>query len=474
MLMKKNFLRPTPEFFNISYSRLIIGSLIGLLYAFSFYGFLYILREVFRIFSVNEMYDLWILTDEEVSFYNLFFAFISVIFGQSITFQYWIDRPRRIFEKYNYKKTSILNDQRVLNWYFLNWFSKLALVFGLMFGNVFNGGYYVISFYSDYKFIFILIVFVLFLQTWNTIRITFKQKSLKWLLSSALIVSVISFGLSKVNLINYNSINNSLNSKNIYYKYNFELPKSSICNKTEKRSLIENLFVVESKEYKSIIIADRKILEFEDLGQKIREWQSSRYEKEIPFMTYRLNIHKNIKMKYVNKLKQELSLNGVSRIAYAVIPSHIEYDKKYYQDCSFSIYLPNWESGIINLKEAYYELSKFDNIIDIRQNDKLKYIINNSIINIKDIKQTVKELIKDETNYIVRYHINENVNFQQNLNVLTYTKQAIDELRNRFSKTHFNTDYENLDYETKKKVRKKYPFRIFELTKEMKKTLNIN
>jgi hypothetical protein len=54
--------------------RFIVGILIGLFYAFTFYSFMYITRESFRLLSSDENYSLWVLNDKEVNFYNLFFC----------------------------------------------------------------------------------------------------------------------------------------------------------------------------------------------------------------------------------------------------------------------------------------------------------------------------------------------------------------------------------------------------------------
>lgn len=194
MTLAKKFLHKQPNFIQISQLKIIIGLLLGLFFAFTFYSFLYLVRETFRILSLTETYDLWILTDKEVRFYNLIFAFISVIIGQAVAFSIWFDRPKSIFEKRNYIKTTILNDQRALNLYFLCWFSKLSIIFGLIFGLTIPGGFYVVSLYPDYNFVFILIIIVLFLQTWNTMNLSFKRKGQKWMLISAVLLSIIAFG----------------------------------------------------------------------------------------------------------------------------------------------------------------------------------------------------------------------------------------------------------------------------------------
>ena len=205
-MLNRNFLHTETKLFKIPKSRLIIGLLAGLFFAFCFYAFMYLTRESFRFVSLTEDYDLWILTDKEVGFYNLFFAFVSVIFAQSISFSFWFDKPQNIFSKRKFQRILIRKDQSALNTYFLFWFSELAVIYGLTFGSTYIGGFYVFSFYPKYNYIFVFIILVLFLQTWNSIRRINKKQSLKWLFISMLVVSTIAFGLSKVNLIDYKSI----------------------------------------------------------------------------------------------------------------------------------------------------------------------------------------------------------------------------------------------------------------------------
>ncbi len=475
MTLNKNFLHKEQNFFEISKFKLIVGILIGLLYSFAFYSFLYVSREVFRILSVTENYDLWILTDNQVNFYNLFFAFISVIFGQSICFAFWLDRPKKIFGKQNYRKTTIVNDQRFLNWYFLNWFSKLAVLFGLWFGLTIHGGYYVFSLYPDYNYIFILIIVVLFFQTWNTIRLTFKRKSLKWLLYSIVIVSLVSFGLSKLNLIDYKTINQNYLQKNITYNYNLELPKTDCYKRLYRLSLVENIYVVKSKNPdnpKPIIIINNKEIVLQQLNIIINDWQSMRSEYEIPHMIYQLHIDKSIKMGFVNKLKNELAKSGGIRIAYAVVPKNPEYDIRFYKDFSFQTRIPNWHSDWFNPKEIYDGLNKFHNIINIKQNTLGKYYINDEAVEIAQIKQSLKHLIIKDSDYIIKFNVNDSVEFSDYFRVISYSREVINELRNEYSNKIYSKQFDILDYEEAKEVKNKFPFRVFELTTEFKKMIN--
>lgn len=431
-------------------------------------------QEVFRILSDTETYDLWILTDKEVNFYNLIFAFISVIIGQSVVFSFWVDRPKNIFEKRNYRKITIINDQRALNWYFLSWFSKLAIVFGLMLGLTFRGGFYVFSLYPDYNYIFILIVIVLFLRTWNTISLTYKRKGQKWMLISGVFITIVAFGFSKINLIDYKTINQNYLQKNIFYNYSLELSETNSYERIFRRSLIENLYIVETKTQltnsEPVIVIDNEKINIEKLHEKIAEWQSMRSEYDIPRMVYRLHIHKSIKMDFVNQVKNELSKSGVSNIAFAVVPTNREYDKKYYQDCSFPMILPNWNTDWLNIKAIYKDLNEIQNIIEIKQTAS-DYLINDSLVQQNQIKTFIKSLVQQNSDFVIKFFVNDNIEFFDYLKVLTSTKEVVNDLRNEYSVGKYSNQYDLLDYEEETEVRQKFPFRIFEITTDLKKII---
>lgn len=474
MTRSKNFLHKEPNFIVLSRFRLIVGVFLGLLYSFSFYSFLYILRETFRILSVTEKYDLWVLTDKEVNFYNLVFAFLSVIIGQSVCFVFWFDQPKKIFGIRNHRKTAIVNDQRALNWYFLSWFSKLAIVFGLLFGFTFSGGFYVFSLYPAYNYLFILIIVVLYLQTWNTISLTFKRKGQKWMLISGLIITIVAFSFSRINLVDYKTINRNFLQKNIHYNYNLELQESSSCESAFISSLTENIYIVETKTQqandKPVIVVDNERITIERLHEKIAEWQSLRSKFDVPYMVYRLNIHGSIKMNFINQVRNELSESGISRIAYAVVPLNHEFDQRYYQDFSFPMILPKCKHEGYDPKKIYQDFGGIKNIIEAKRSES-DYLINSSLVKTNQIKDTLKFLIQQNSDYIIKFFVNDNDNFTDYFKVLSSAKEALDELRNEYAQEKYSKQYNLLDYEEENDVRQKFPFHIFEITPELNKRI---
>ncbi len=474
----------------ISKFKLITGIVIGLFYAFIFYAFLYLLRTVFRVLSVTEDFDLWILTDKEVHFYNLIFAYIAVIIAQSICFTYWLERPRKIFEKKYYKITTIVNDQRVLNWYFLSWFSKMAFFFGIMFGD-FNRGFYVFSFYPKYNYLFILIIIVLFLQTWSTIRLHFKDKSFKWMLLSALFISVSAFGLSKINLIDYKAINETYLENNVRYNYNLKLPEVAGTYKriSYRLRVIDDIYVVKAKDQeKTLFLVGNKKMNLNKLKEKITAWKATQNESEIYHSFYRLHIDKTVKMKFVNELNNTLAKFGVRNVAYAIVPKNPKYDIRYYRNFLFYTRIRDWHSNMINPKKIYNTANNYKNIITINHDTIGQCFINKKPIDDEKIKQTIKDLIVTEPNFIIKFYVDDNLPFSDYLKVFFYSKQAINELRNQYAKKNYGEEFDwsdNSNYivgfpnytrekRLKKELKIKMPFTFLNITTDFIKLVYNN
>ena len=153
MKMNRRFTTSEQNFPKTKRKTLIFSILFYVFCAFAFYAFSYMMREVIRIFTITEKYDIWILSDQEVHFYNFFFACFALIFAQSACLSQWFGGIRRPFEKVNLRKKAIINDQLFLNSYFLNWFARLATLYALFIG-ILGNGFYVFSFYPKYNFMF--------------------------------------------------------------------------------------------------------------------------------------------------------------------------------------------------------------------------------------------------------------------------------------------------------------------------------
>jgi biopolymer transport protein ExbD len=159
------------------------------------------------------------------------------------------------------------------------------------------------------------------------------------------------------------------------------------------------------------------------------------------------------------------------KIAYAIVPTNAQYDKRYYKDYSFRVRLPNYNSENNSLLDIYKETTEFENIIEIENIDSGVYKINGKPYLVENIKQTIKEKIKWNPNYVVRFNINDNIDFSAYFNIISKTKEAVNELRNEYALTNYSTEFENLEVEQMDRTIEKYELRIFEITNDMKKQL---
>jgi len=426
------------------------------------------MRETFRVFSLTETYDIWTPSESEVYFYNLFFAFISIIFGQSLCFSLWFDKPKRLFQNLHKRNTVIVNSQRALNSYFLSWFSKIVIVCFIFFGTIIQGGYSYLDFYPDYIWVFVLLIIFLFFQSWNSILLQYKRKSFWWLLLSIFVVISLSFGLSKVNVIDYHKINDIAKSKNTLSNYTLNLPKSENYSKLEKISLVKRIYIVQnnngSAEKKPLIIIDNKIVSFEELYSIITEWKSQKEEAEIPFMTYLFHIDTEINMEFFYKLKSVFHSWEGSKFSFAVDPKNRNSENIQSSNLAIHIYMLNFK--IIepdDLQSITQQTDSIKNKIDVSVTESNNFIVNGALINETKLSNYFYNLITNETDYIVRIYLQESDNFGSYFSIIEATKTAIKKLRNEYALQTYNEQYESLDNDKMKEIRELYPQMIINM-----------
>ena len=462
MKMKHRFLNIEENFPAITRKNIIISIVAGLFFSFVFYSFLYLSREIFRLFSISDKFSFMVLSDKEVSFYNLFFAFLSLIFAQSICLSHWFGKPRKLFEKRHIHKSAIINDQQFLNSYFLSWFSRIATLYAFFMVMPSWGGFYVFSFYPKYNYMFFLILIVLFLQTWVAIRRVYKRKALKWMLYSAVLISVLAFALSRVNLIDYKRINQICLEKKIAHKYNLELPETEMFDflypPRESDIYLVNRQSDTTKSRTPVVVFYGKELSFDELEQNLQIYLQSFFIPQV-IPRFPLYIDKSIKMSYVNRLKKILTNVGVSvYVGYAAIPKYREFDKRYYS---------NHYSAWRLLDPKVYKhgnLEEYEVLSVYYANDSLK--INDIICPSNDFYSKLKEQIEMYDNYLLLFTIDNEETFDDYIFVLSELKRAVVTIRNEYALKYYSVEFEKLDFKSDSIIRNKIPIRLMEMNSE--------
>ena len=91
-----------------------------------------------------------------------------------------------------------------------------------------------------------------------------------------------------------------------------------------------------------------------------------------------------------------------------------------------------------------------------------EYFINSESANTNDAYEVLKSLISKESDYIIEYAVDDNMVFSEYLNLLIYSKETIDQLRNEYSKQKYLQDYDSLDIDQQFEARRKFPLRVLE------------
>ncbi len=439
-------------FKSIPKSSLIIGIAIFVLYSFSLYALLYIARESFRLFTITAYYDLLVLSDKQVYFYNLFFAFIAVIFGQSVCFIYWFDKPRPLFSGHGGRQVSIVNDQRNLNWYFLFWFAQSLTLFGFFFYFASPGGYHVFSFFPDYAYIAVLLVIVLYLNTWITLRRYFKSGLRKWFLIVIIVLTAFAFTLSNINFIDYKRINELVLSKNIYHTYQLELPEVKLVYANYEpymywnKSYVKDIFVVLNTDVslsrkEPLIIIDHEIFSLDSLKAELRSWKNIERSYMWPFLRVPLSVDGRISMRKVDTLHRLLASIGINWVHYAVLPASRVYDDRYYYDYSISKRLGNDRNDLGSAVKEKIVSGEISRIIHVRVDDDNCLQFDNRPIEAAEIAQFMEtEILADPTSmFIISYSAS--TNFSAYLFVYSQILEAIFGIRNLHSQSLYAKPY---------------------------------
>jgi biopolymer transport protein ExbD len=455
MTLEKGFLHYKFRDLNISSKNIYSGITLGVLFAFSFYCLLYMSRESVRLISFGDEIlnrQIWVFTDEEVRFYNFFFAFISTVFGQSVCFNFWFSTCNGQKRRIRGLK-QIIHDQRFFNWVFIEWFGKTAFLYGFFLSTM--SGYYIFSFYPDYKYFFVLFGIVLLLQTWISIRKYFKRNSLKMMVVVYPVILVVAFLISKINLIDYQDINNNLRVSDPYVKYNLELPEAEFYDKGfEKKSLLMDLGVVKVNSINMLFSEKGELFETNKIDSLIAGFLENIYFRNVRNVTLMLHIDKRIDYPYFYQLKKLISKQDIIRVGFRVVPVERDAPWQAYSETCIPFRL---------LPFQYYLTSDTTNDkyeFNVYVNPGPEYILSQKSVAAKELADLIGLMIKKDKNNILTLNFCTDCTYNDYIKTLSLYILTLNKLRDSASMQLFNKPYSFLNDEEMNIVREIIPYRI--------------
>ncbi len=433
MTIKKVF-KHHYKFPNVAIDKFYIGIFLGILTTLTMYLFFTASREVLRVvFSTTEYYDLWVLTDKETWFYNLVFALISSNLGQGICFKTWFESPERIFfnSYFNFKKKFVYNESMFFNVNFLNIFAKLAIVYAIWFGENYLYLNYNIS--SKYNFVWVVLVVVMHLEQWKTIRRIYRKNSLKAFAIFTSVIIVLSLSLSFLNPIDNKSFNTKFLSKSVDYNYQLERPVSKYARFNYRYSLTFELYFVYPKnninhEELPTILFKNEIVALENLANELDKILHRYDSRESNLVKVHIHCDKSTRMKHINSLKEQIAKSGIKLISLAVIPENIAYPAKVYRHTGLESTLPDY---------SYFKENQVEQIITYKKGEILKIEIlsdklvkvNESFIRTDNLQAYIKQFNKLNSLTGIEFKTQGNVKYKTYIFVRDVLNEAINYLK---------------------------------------------
>ncbi len=466
MKFSRLFYDSSINFRNISKQNLIVAVIVGITSAFLIYSWFYVVREVYRLISIGFDYMPNILSESDRDIYNLFFAFLSLIFGNSIAISFLFSEPQKIINKRNPKRRRLLNDQIFLNFNFAYWFTKVGLAFG------------VFSMYMEFNFVPYFDVFLgvlllaLYLEPWKTLSQILGKRRWKYLIIHALILSSLSLLMSRIDIVNYKKMDEIALKNNPI----INLPYSDFSNTRFEYGNRTISFKLKVDETGNLLVFTeyREKLELDEIASFILT-EKHRFRPELmDRLMISISIDKNVDILNVKRLEAELLMINQFIIIYDVCKEDLltcGYErngiKRYISPSVLGVkkntYLNKLPLPVNNLS---FKQRIYKDTLKIRIGSEIK--VDGLIVPALKLSNVLKEYINPET--VFEYEYSQNTKYQHYINVLSAHNKAADELvRSHFENLpNFPNGIYDLIYLSDDEVskirefRKKYPINIIE------------
>lgn len=471
MALKKGFLTPDIGELNISRKRLIIGLVIWLFFSSGFYSFLCLIRAGFRFITVSDFFPIWVFTEDELFFYNLFFAFLSAILAQSIFMVFLIQKPKPVFHKSRFRRTDIFNDHTFLVWNLMSWFSRVGFGYGILMGVIIAPYFGTFSLYENHKYIFVLIIIVLLFSSWNSTLKIFKRKAYKWFALSLISISILSFIMAKIEVIDNDYFGEQLKNQNVFLNYEVDRVESDVYSFVGTRDLVENIYLVYPKQKdnlnKPLIIFNNQIIDLDNLKETLKQQRIKHNECDRKFLSFNMAIHKDIPMSLVNEVKFIMSTVAISKISYSIIPKDIKIDTNYLYHYGFHRRFPILGNDFYPRPKSFIRFMKskaYEENYAIKQLNATQCTINDTVIEMLSLYHHLQSICINDSKSLFTFYINENLNFSNYFEIVSTLSQVIKDLQNEYSLFNYSKHYYELDMYQQREVRNVYSERILEIS----------
>ncbi|WP_146106939.1 hypothetical protein [Polaribacter porphyrae] len=299
------------------------------------------------------------------------------------------------------------------------------------------------DFFPEITYIFYLIIIVFLGQMWMSFKSFLSKNKLKSFILFITLTLLFAFTISKIEVINNESIDKSILSKNFLYKYNIQRVTSNSFTKIpDYKPFFFDIYVTKNKLITNSDVRD-SIIKTRSLKEQILDFQSNFSSLYHPYLSYILHIDKNTSMLDVKNLHNNLKELKARKIYYSLKDKNIPF--YFSTNKAFGFILKNSIIGNTNRK-----------LIKIKILNKIKVRFENNTISMRKLKELIEQKILNEGISPFVLLFNEHTSFESYFKVLSLTRDIVNKFRNDYAEKSYNTSYQSLSKELKTSVRDKY------------------
>ncbi len=342
-------------------------------------------------------------------------------------------------------------------------FTHIFFILGLFFGFGYNESFLVLDDFDSYHFIFYLIIIVLFLNSFLGIRLLFKRYRLKYMLISAIAVSILSFSISRINVVDSERINRS--SKNHSFS-NLHLPEAIGFEYVHDYYLNPRYYIAYSEQDSNIeMFYWKEKTEREDFRESLYRHNSHiplYHSKRIKVLLF---IDKKVSMKYINELRKDAAGANMYRTYCAVVPPKRKFKDCYYLSNALVIPFARYYDSLSYMPPPPKPDSSIFWVFNVEQSSDDEYIIANELVLESDLKAKLKSLIlrREKKRFLFNYKYNpDSTCLEDYIMLYSIMRSAIMEIRDQKSKELYNKSFIELDYENRRSLQRAIPMAICE------------
>lgn len=441
---------------SISKGRLIIAILFGIASALIIYSFFFILVETFRVMDSGFDGLPQIISEKDRTYYNTFFAALSLIFGNSISINFLFSKPQKVTHRFNSKRKRLLNDNIFLSFNFSYWFLKLGLSFGIFAMCCIQ--FELMPYFKQFSF---LLIAVLYLESIKNFGFFFRNKErLKFISLHVLLLTILTFGLREINVVNYKAINAELLRNDPI----IDLPESTYYNNQRNYRDLNIFFKMDvDSTGKAYVYYQKNKLEIEE----VRFTFLSHYREElISHYVIHLDANKNCSIFDIKRFEKAILESNRYKILYTIKRSNSS--EIMFEPVGIKKFIT---PQVLKLKDRIVMPPPppipFENWVDETISDTLRIevessvLVNNLVVEKPRLKQIFKEKYKVSTLFLYQY--SPNTTYQDYINVLEAHSEALDEIRAEHQTVFDTGNYPSNAYrEEQSELRFKFPLKIGE------------